>query len=59
LILHHHSISEFGDFPILILAIGKVAADDEGDTAFIEFALSKLVRVTLTWLRSDHQRSVL
>ena len=53
------SVGEFVEFPVLILAIREVAANDEGDAALVEFTLCKLVGVTLARKRSDHERGVL
>ena len=57
--LQSSSVGEFRQLPVLIFAIGEVAADDEGNTALIELTLSKFVWVTLSGLRGNHQRGVL
>ena len=53
------SVGEFVEFPVLILAIWEVAADDEGDAALVEFTLCKLVGVTFSRLWGNHQWSIL
>ena len=53
------SVGEFVEFPVLILAIWEVAADDEGDAALVEFTLCKLVGVALSRLWGNHQWSIL
>ena len=53
------SVSELREFPILVATIWKIATDDEGNAALVELTLGELVRVTFTWLRSDHQGSIL
>jgi hypothetical protein len=59
LLIKDRSVGKFGEFPVLILAIREVAANDEGDAALVEFTLCKLVRVTLSRLWGNHQRSIL
>lgn len=53
------SVGEFVEFPVLILAIWEVAADNEGDAALVEFMLCKFVGVALSRLWGNHQWSIL
>ena len=59
LVITGRSVGEFVEFPVLILAIWEVAANDEGDAALVEFTLCKLVGVALSRLRGNHQWSIL
>ena len=53
------SVGEFVEFPVLILAIREVAADDEGDAALVEFTLCKFIGVALSRLWGNHKWSIL
>ena len=59
LVIRCLSVGEFREFPVLILAIGEVPADDEGNATLVEFTLCKLVGVALSRLRGNHQWSIL
>ena len=59
LVITGRSIGEFVELPVFILAIREVAANDEGDTALVEFTLGKLVGVALSRLWGNHQWSIL